>query len=186
MDEENKRSKGNVFLSILLSSLLATVFSLYIEKGDAITTKSKISEHFQQLGHTEFNQKVNVVLEKEAGEQYLLLYTYNNQDKIKGIGMARYRKMNLLPLYELEHVNHSPQLSVGTEFLNNHQFIVYGNNEELDADYFTYRKKIEFKKVRLPEMDYFIRIETFENRFLVPGLNFYSNDGEIVASTLAK
>ena len=186
MEEEKKIRKGRVFISILLSSILATTFTLFIEKSDMITTKSRISEHFKQSEYTSSYDDLHVVLKKEAGGQYLLLYTYSIKNKGKEIGLVHYRKMKLLPFYELEQFDDSPQPTVGSSFLNNGQFIVYGNRKELGADYFTYRQNIEFKRVNLPQQDFFIQIETFEDRFFVPRLNFYSKEGKIVASTRAK
>ncbi|MCA1058757.1 hypothetical protein LCL96_07420 [Rossellomorea aquimaris] len=186
MEENKKMRRRRVFISILLSSLLATCITLFVEKGDMITTKSNIIEHFQQSEPMKSYNDLQVVSEKEAGGQYLLLYTYKNKYNEKEIGLVHYRKMKLLPFFELDHFDDTLQATVGTGFLNNGQFIVYGNREELGADYFTYRRNIEFKRVNLREPTFFIQIETFENRFFVPRLNFYSNDGKIVASTRAK
>ncbi|PFA67035.1 hypothetical protein CN378_11660 [Bacillus sp. AFS015802] len=186
MEEEKKRKKGKVFISILLSSLLAATLSFFIERNAVITKKSTISRHFKQFALTEFNEDVNIVLEKEVGEQYLILYTHRDRNKEKEIGLVRYKKMKLIPLYEFEQYYQPQESSLGTDSLNNYQFIVYGNREELDADYFTYRKNIEFKHVSLTAKDFFIHIETFEDMFLVPRVNFYSKDSGIVASTRAK
>ncbi|MFI8574277.1 hypothetical protein ACIGEL_01105 [Rossellomorea aquimaris] len=94
--------------------------------------------------------------------------------------------MNVLPLYELKSINDSPQLSAGTDFLHTNQFIVYGDRDEMGADYFTYRENIQFKRLELEENDYFIHIEPYEGMLHVPQVNFYSSDGKIVGSTQAK
>jgi hypothetical protein len=186
MEKEKKKPTGKIFFSILLSSLLATGISFFFEKVDIITKKSRIGEHFQHISQNEFNEDINIVLEKEAGEYYFLLCTKHTKGEENEIRLVRYKKMDFLPLYEFEQYYNPVQSSVGSDHLNNSQFIVYGNREKLGADYFTYRKNIKFKRVSLPVEDFFIHIETNEDAFLVPRVNFYSEDRGIVASTIAK
>lgn len=184
--EEKKNTWVRFPLSLLVSSLIAFAITFYFEKGDSITRKGAFRQHFEQLEYKDTYQNMKVVSEKEAGEQYLLLYTYLNNDGENKIGLALYRKMNVLPLYELYRINDSPQLSVGTEFLHTNQFIVYGDRDEIGADYFTYREKIHFKRMDIEENDYFIHIEPYAGMLHVPQVNFYSSDGKIVGSTQAK
>ncbi|MGM0851112.1 MAG: hypothetical protein ACQEWI_00615 [Bacillota bacterium] len=181
-----KNTRGRFLLSLSVSSLIAFAVTLYIEKGDSITRKGAFRQHFEQLEYKDTYHNMKVVSEKEAGGQHLLLYTYMNKDGEKQIGLALYRKMNVLPLYELYHFNDSPQLSVGTEFLHTNRFIVYGNRDDIGADYFTYRENIQFKRIKLEENDYFIHIEPYAGMLHVPQVNFYSIDGKIVGSTQAK
>lgn len=184
--EEKKNTRGRFLLSLSMSSLIAFAITFYFEKGDSITRKGAFRQHLEQLEFGGHYHDLNVVSEKKAGEQYLLLYTYLNNDGEKQIGLAFYRKMNVLPLYELYRINDSPQLSVGTEFLPTNQFIVYGDRDEIEADYFTYRENIQFNRIELEENDYFIHMEPYSGMLLVPQVNFYSSDGTIVASTQAK
>ena len=169
-----------------MSSLIAFAITFYFEKGDSITRKGAFRQHLEQLEFEGTYHDLNVVSEKKAGEQYLLLYTYMNKDREKQIGLALYRKMNVLPLYELYRINDSSQLSVGTEFLPTNQFIIYGDRDEIEADYFTYRENIQFNRIELEANDYFIHIESYAGMLHIPEVNFYSSDGTIVASTQAK
>jgi len=184
--EEKKNTRGSFLLSLLVSSLIAFAITLYFEKGDSITRKGAFRQHLEQLEFKGTYHDLKVVSEKEAGQQYLLLYTYMNKDGKNQIGLAIYKKMNVLPLYELNSINDSPQLSAGTDFLHTNQFIVYGDRDEMGADYFTYRENIQFKRLELEENDYFIHIEPYEGMLHVPQVNFYSSDGKIVGSTQAK
>jgi hypothetical protein len=184
--EEKKNTWGRFLLSLSLSSLIAFAITFYFEKGDSITRKGALRQHLEQLEFKDTYHDLKVVSEKEAGEQYLLLYTYMNKEGKRQIGLAFYRKMNVIPLYELYRINDSPHLSVGTEFLHTNQFIVYGDRDEIGADYFTYRANIQFKRIELEENEYFIHIEPYEGMLHVPQVNFYSIDGKIVSSTQAK
>ncbi len=167
-------------LFFMISYTIVTTF----QNGEYITQEKNISAHFEELKETAKKKNVKVVLQNEVGDKYLLLYTFENKYEDQQLGIVHYKKMTLLPLYELERYGHTEQQSVGSDYLNNGQFIVYGDRVKLNADYYTYRKDDRFKRVNLTEERYFIQIQTYQNRhFPVPSINYYKDNGTIVGST---
>lgn len=170
-------------LIIIISTVISTLLVNIIEKRDLLSTKENLESHLEEF-KTVNRKKVSVVLKRKIGDQYVLLYTTKSLDE--KIGIAYYIKTDLFPLYELvrdEEANHG---LLGSSYLNNQRFIVYGNVRDSGADHFKYRNQIDFKKVKLGKGPYFIQVENYQGQLAVPLVTFYNNKGEELATAPAK
>jgi hypothetical protein len=177
------RSLPKVMVIVIVSTVLSTLLVNLIEKRDLLTTKENLVSHLEDF-KTNNQNKATVVLQRKIGDQHVLLYTQKGEnDKI---GIVYYIKTDLFPFYELVRDQEAKHPLLGSSFLNNRQFIVYGNVKDSGADYFQYRNNIDFKKVQLDEQLYFIHVESYGGQLSVPLVTFYSNEGEMLATVPAK
>ncbi|WP_175989323.1 hypothetical protein [Bacillus sp. Marseille-Q1617] len=178
-----KLKMPKVLLIIIVSTAISTLLMNIIEKRDLLSTKDNLESHLEEFKTVNKN-KVSVVLKRKIGDQYVLLYTTKSLDE--KIGIAYYIKTDSFPLYELvrdEEANHG---LLGSSYLNNQRFIVYGNVRDSGADHFQYRNQIDFKKVKLGKGPYFIQVENYQRQLAVPLVTFYNNKGEELATAPAK
>ncbi|MEL3971514.1 hypothetical protein AAEO50_04405 [Rossellomorea oryzaecorticis] len=182
MNKSGSLSKG-LFI-VIISTVLSTLLVNLIGKRDLLTTKENLSSHIEEFKTNDQN-KVTVVLKRKIGEQYVLLYTSKGMND--NIGIAYYVKTDLFPFYELIRDEEAQNPILGSSFLNNDQFIVYGNVKDTRAEYFKYRNYIDYKKVNLPKGPYFLHVETYEGKQLsVPLVTLYSEEGKVVAAAPAQ
>jgi hypothetical protein len=169
---------------VIFSTVLSTLMVNLIEKRDILTTKEKLTSHFEEFKKND-QSSVSVVLKRKIGDQYILLYTTKGQNE--KIGIAYYTKTDLFPFYELIRDEEAQNPILGSGYLNKEQFIVYGNVKGSGAEYFKYRNYIDFKKVNLPNGPYFLHVETYEGKQLsVPLVTLYSEEGNVVAAAPAQ
>jgi hypothetical protein len=168
---------------VIACSMISTFLVNYMEKRHLLTTKENLTSHLEEFKSNDQN-KVNVVLKKKIGDQYVLMYTsHGTGDKV---GLAYYIKTDLFPLYEMIRDEEARHASLGSSFLNNEQFIVYGNAAVNGADYFQYRGYIDFREVPLGTGRYFLHVESYDGQLGVPLVTFYNSEGEMLASPPAK
>jgi hypothetical protein len=168
---------------VIACSIISTILVDYIEKRDLLTSKGNLTSHLEEFKSNDQN-KVSVVLKRKIGDQYVLLYSLNGKkDKV---GLAYYIKTDLFPLYEMVRDEEARHPSMGSSFLNNKQFIVFGNVTDSEADYFQYRDYIDFKKVPLGTGPYFLHVASYDGQLSVPLVEFYNSEGEVVATAPAK
>jgi hypothetical protein len=169
---------------VIISTVLSTLLLNLIEKRDILTTKEKLTSHFEEFKKND-QRSVSVVLKRKIGDQYILLYTTKGQNE--KIGIAYYIKTDLFPFYELIRGEEAQNPILGSGYLNNAQFIVYGNVKNSGAEYFKYRNYIDFKKVIIRNGPYFLHVETFEGKQLsVPLVTLYNEEGNVVAEAPAQ
>ncbi|MGR3764367.1 hypothetical protein [Rossellomorea sp. NS-SX7] len=182
----NEMKKSNIpkaLLIVIVCTVISTLLIHFIEKRELLTQKEKIESHFEDFKE-DGQYKATVVQKRKLGDQYVLLYTSDNQND--EMGVAFYTKTDFFPLYELvrdEEANHG---LLGSSFLNNEQFIVFGNVRDSGADYFQYRNDIDFEKVSLGNDPYFIQVESYNGQLSVPLIIFYNHKGEELATAPAK
>lgn len=182
MKKSGSLTKG-LFI-VIISTVLSILLLNLIEKRDILTTKEKLTSHFEEFKKND-KSSVSVVLKRKIGDQYILLYT--TKGKNEKIGIAYYIKTDLFPFYELIRDEEPQNPILGSGYLNNEQFIVYGNVKDSGAEYFQYRNYIDFKKVKLPNSPYFLLVETYKGKQLsVPLVTFYSEEGNVVGTAPAQ
>ncbi|BCB03755.1 hypothetical protein [Bacillus sp. KH172YL63] len=173
--------KGLLLILITLTFFLMVVLFYSDERRAKVTKESEISAHLEKVFLNEFNEEIHIKMTKKIDYQYLILYKSK-----AGIGVAQYEKMKKIPLYQLKHIVHSPQHAVGAGSIGENAFFVYGDRESIGADFFSYRRGNESRKVRLLAQNYFLQVEDGGERGHVPLVNYYREDGKIVASTPEK